>query len=240
MTSAIQSATTASPQATKSVKIPGFWDRLVIKFCALFSGADSKPFDKIADQFSQGYKPWDKAINPLTVKGIEAREVAYKAAIKEIDAHPTQQLSDLHGKIKLKEAEVSSLKGGLESINRAEEEERDYYHGSCYTDDYPQQRSKAEAAIHVASFELSSLQSDLHTERLEIARDEKIVIPKSRGLKSEVRTTANLYRRVSSNIIQAQAKQPTLSIRDVAVLSMPLFLSDTEQKNLEGFLQDAQ
>ncbi|QVL56152.1 MAG: hypothetical protein KFB95_02810 [Simkaniaceae bacterium] len=240
MANALQSATAVSQQATQSVKIPSFWDRLVIKFCALFSSADSKPFDKIADQFSQGYKPWDRTIDPVTVKGIEDREVAYKAAIKEVDSHPTPLLTSLHDKIKLKEAEVDSLKGKLDGIHRAEEDERSYYHGSCYTDDYPQQQSRAEAAIRKASSELAGLRANLQTERREIAKDRGIVIPKSGVLNREVRMTVGLYRRVSSSIIQEQRKHPNMSVSDIAVLSMPLFLSNTEQKNLERFLQAAQ
>jgi len=214
--------------------------RSVIKFCALFSGADSKPFDKIADQFSQGYKPWDKAINPVSVKGIEASEVSYKAAVEKIDAHPTPLLTLLHQDILRVTQEIKSLDWQIDNSYGEEQTAYSYigsggcgYDGSSDRGEWGRERSGKES-------ELSTLQSQLHTERLAIAKDEDIVIPKSRGLKSEVRTTANLYRRVSSNIIQAQAKQTTLSIRDVAVLSMPLFLSDTEQRNLEGFLQDAQ
>jgi len=241
MADALRPAADVSQQTTQSIKIPSFWDRLAIKFCALFSRVDSKPLDAIADQFSKGYKPWDRAIDPVLVKGIEGREVAYKAAIKEIDAHPTPLLTSLHDKIKLKEAEVSSLEGDLDGIHRAEEDERSYYHGSCYTDDYPQQQSRAEAAIRKASSELSGLRANLQTERREIARERGIDIPKSGGgLERKARITVDLYRRVSSSIIQEQRKHPNMSVSDIAVLSMPLFLSDTEQKNLEKFLQAAQ
>ncbi len=241
MANALQSATAVSQQTTQSIKIPSFWDRLVIKFCALFSSTDSKPFDKIADQFSQGYKPCDRSIDPVSVKKIEDREGAYKAAIQKIDAHPTPRLTDLHESIKLKEVEVSRSEGHLDSIYRAEEEERDYYHGGCYTTDYPQQRSRAEVTIGKAKSELSDLKRDRQQERLEIAKNLEIVIPKSRGgLTREARITVDLYRRVSSSIIREQRNHPAMSVNEIAVLSMPLFLSGTEQKNLERFLQAAQ
>lgn len=176
----------------------------------------------------------------MTVKGIEAREVAYKAAIKEIDAHPTSLLTSLHQDILQVTQEIKSLDWQIENSFGEEQTAYSYIGSGGCGYDGSSDRAEWGRELRGKESKLSTLQSQLHTERLAIARDEKIVIPKSSGLKSEVRTTANLYRRVSSNIIQAQAKQPTLSIRDVAVLSMPLFLSDTEQKNLEGFLQDAQ
>lgn len=240
MANALQSATAASQQATKSVKIPSFWDRLVIKFFALFSSADSKPFDKIADQFSEGYKPWDRAIDPVSVKGIEDREVAYKAAIEKIDAHPTRELTELHQAILQVRKEIDSLDWKIDNSYGEEQTAYSYIGSGGCGYDGSSDRAKWGREKRGKESELSSLQSQLHTERREIARDEGIVIPKSQGLRRDVRMTVDLYRRVSSNIMQAQAKQPTLSVSDVAVLSIPLFLSDTEQKNLERFLQDAQ
>lgn len=236
----MQSATAVSQQATQSVKIPSFWDRLAIKFCALFSGPDSKPLDKISDQFSEGYKPWDRVIDPVLVKGIEDREVAYKKAIKEVDAHPTPRLTELHQAILQVGKEIDSLDWQIDNSYGDEQTAYSYIgSGGCGYDGSSDRATWGREKRGKES-DLSSLQLKLDAERHAIARDKGIVIPKSGSLRREVRTTVNLYRRVSSSIIQEQRKHPTMSVSDIAVLSMPLFLSDTEQKNLERFLQDAQ
>ncbi|MCB1109459.1 MAG: hypothetical protein KDK64_00615 [Chlamydiia bacterium] len=240
MTESIRVADKAQTmQTSQTVKIPGFFERLAMKFMALFGNADTKPFEAIADQYSKGAKLWDRELQPDVLRKLEGEAKDYQTAIREIDKKPTPRLTEIKQNIDETQRKIASLERQYDQTY--EDVEIAYSGGSGY--DGSQDRARIYGEIGQAKSEFRSLEAQLKAERQAIAIEKGITLPQpASSLRFEVKRTADLYKSVAANIVAEHQKQPQLTIEEAVVLSMPTWnsLSDAEMRSIENFVRDAQ
>ena len=228
--------TVQSQETAQKVKIPGFFERIAIKISALWNGTNTKQFDQISDQYSKAHKTLydEREISPRTC----ANHQAYQAMCAEVDQHPTPRLTELKGQISQIRDEIASLNHDYDETYAQEEIAYSYIGSGGSGYDGSADRSKISSQIQQKEFQLSSLNSALHTERKSIAQERGLPIFKNppRAPHYSDQKTHQIYATAAHGIKTAQAANPSLTRTEVAVLSMPLFMSDTQQRNLERFL----
>lgn len=228
--------TVQSQGATQKVKIPSFFERIAIKISALWKGVNTTKFDQISDQYSKAHKTLydERVISPLTYTNHQR----YQAMCAEVDQHPTPKLTELKGQISQIRDEIASLNRDYQDTYDKEDIAYSYIGSGGSGYDGSADRSKISSQIQQKEHQLSRLNSALHTERKSIAHERGLSLFKSPPRAPDYidTRTHQIYSAAAQGIKTAQAANPSLTTTEVAVLSMPLFMSDTQQKNLERFL----
>lgn len=225
-----------SQETAQKVKIPGFFERIAIKISALWKGINTTKFDQISDQYSKAHKTLydERVISPRTC----ADHQTYQATCAKIDQNPTPKLTELKGQISQIRDEIASLNRDYDDTYDQEDIAYSYIGSGGSGYDGSADRNKISRNIREKESQLSSLNSALHAERRTIARENGLSLFKSppRAPDYSDTRTHQIYSAAAQGIKTAQAANPSLTRTEVAVLSMPLFMSDTQQKNLERFL----
>ncbi len=232
--------TVQSQETAQKVKIPGFFERIAIKISAkisaLLNGTNTAQFDQISDQYSKAHESLynERVISPRTYTNHQR----YQAMCAEVDQHPTPRLTELKSQISQIKGEIASLNHDYDETYAQEEIAYSYIGSGGSGYDGSADRNKISRNIREKESQLSSLNSALHAERRTIARENGLSLFKSppRAPDYSDTRTHQIYSAAAQGIKTAQAANPSLTRTEVAVLSMPLFMSDTQQKNLERFL----
>ncbi|MCP5504227.1 MAG: hypothetical protein H7A41_03635 [Chlamydiales bacterium] len=228
--------TTQSQGSTQSVKIPGFFERIAIKISALWNGINTKQFDQISNQYSRAHDTLydERAISPTLYNNYQK----YQKMCQEVDQHPTEKLTDLKSQISQIRDEIVSLNRQYSDISDQEEIAYSYIGSGGSGYDGSADRSRISGEIQKLESKLSKLTSDLHAERKAIAQEKGITFFRNQQYAPSYsdQRTHKVYDTVAKGIKAAHKAHPSLTRAEVTVLSMPLFMSDTQQRNLERFL----
>lgn len=236
MTTKLESGTVQSHERVQPVKIPSFWERLAIKISAFFNGVDTKQFDQTSEAYSKAHASLydERVISPRPYSHYQK----YQELCKEIDETPTARLIQLKRDISVVRSEIESLNSRHNATYDHEDIAYSYIGSGGSGYDGSLDRDRIDSDIRKAESKLQNLNSNLHHERGLIAQSRAIPfyeneqhIPHYMDVRTHV-----VYESAASGIKAAYQSHPDLTRTEVAVLSMPLFLSDTEQRNLERFL----
>lgn len=170
----------------QSFKIPGFWDRLWIKFTSLFTGGNTKPFEAIADQFSKMGKPWDRPINLANVQRTEAKEAEFKSGIKAIYETPSEKLKELTTTLSSLEKELAQYRSSYEYTYEQEDIAYSYIGSGGTGYDGSRERSELSNKISNTERNIRSTRSDIVQEEDRVAKERGISLPRNH-LKQDVK-----------------------------------------------------
>lgn len=231
--------TTQSQGSTQSVQIPGFFKRIAIKISALWNGINTKQFDLISNQYSKAHQSLykEKDVNPSVYQGYQSASQVQREAIRKLDAlPPTPRLESLKSQISEVQRQIDSLQRDYNATYEHEEIAYSYI-GSGGGYDGTQDRAEISAKISPLESKLSKLESEYQAERRSMADANGIQLPKQLpALSDDYLATSQLYKRTATSIAAAHKASPNLSLKEVAVLSMPIYITDTQRRNLERFL----